>query len=63
MRINKKILIKILAVVVALSIFVAVPVYSQFFIISNDFPTDKQMDYIKKGVADCKGLSHRKVQL
>jgi len=48
MRSNKKILIKILAVMVALSIFVAVPVYSQFFIISNDFPTDKQMDYIKK---------------
>lgn len=48
MKINRKLLIKIVAIVVALSILVAVPVYSQFFIISTDFPTDKQMDYIKK---------------
>jgi len=48
MKINKKLLIKIVAVVVALSIFIAAPVYSQFFIISSDYPTDKQMDYIKK---------------
>ena len=48
MKINRKLLIKIVAIVVALSILVAVPVYSQFFIISNDYPTDQQMDYIKK---------------
>jgi len=45
---NKKLFLKIVAIVIALSLFVAIPVYSQFFIISNDYPTDQQMDYIKK---------------
>lgn len=45
---NKKLLLKVVAVVVALSLFIAIPVYSQFFIISNDWPTDQQMDYIKR---------------
>lgn len=45
---NKKNLLKIITIVIVLCLFISVPVYSQFFIISNDYPTDQQMDYIKK---------------
>ncbi|WAM34172.1 S41 family peptidase [Caldicellulosiruptor morganii] len=43
---NKK--FKVIAIVIVLSLLISVPVYSQFFIISNDYPTDQQMEYIKK---------------